>query len=217
LGVVLSPSLLVVAIVAVNKEVTSDELFHWGLYIFVLTSSLFFIASQMRRERHTIDVAPVKVALPATLRQIPAVLPYVAVVLVVCAFYAVVLDSPLDELTAPIIMPVMMIFIVILDKLLAARHVGPQSTQLRFAMHREDKIESSIRVATMETVDHLGGYLFLILLSQAAGGVIERSGIIHYAPEVFASAWTAMAFMATALVLLGMFMEPLGAIFLVSG
>lgn len=217
LGVVLSPSLLVLAIVAVNKEVTSDELFHWGIYVFVLTSTLFFIASQLRRERHTIDIAPVSVALPATLRQVPVLLPYIAVVAVVCTFYATVLDSPLNEITAPIIMPVMMILIVIFDKLLQARGFGPQSATLAFAMHREKTAEASIRVATMETVGHLGGYLFLILLSQAAGGVIERSGIIHYAPDVFDNAWSAMAFMSIALVVLGMFMEPLGAIFLVSG
>lgn len=217
LGVVLSPSLLVLAIVAVNKEVTSDELFHWGIFVFVLTSTLFFIASQMRRERHTIDIAPVRVALPATLSQLPTLLPYIAVVAVVCTFYSTVLDSPLNEITAPIIMPVMMILIVVFDKLLQARGFGPQSASLAFAMHREKTAEASIRVATMETVEHLGGYLFLILLSQAAGGVIERSGIIHYAPEVFDSAWTAMAFMSIALVVLGMFMEPLGAIFLVSG
>lgn len=217
LGVVLSPSLLVLAIVAVNKEVTSDELFHWGIFVFVLTSTLFFIASQLRRERHTIDIAPVRVALPATLSQVPTLLPYIAVVAVVCTFYSTVLNSPLNEITAPIIMPVMMIFIVVFDKLLQARGFGPQSAALAFSMHREKTAEASIRVATMETVGHLGGYLFLILLSQAAGGVIERSGIIHYAPEVFDSAWTAMAFMSIALVVLGMFMEPLGAIFLVSG
>ena len=217
LGVVLRPSLLVVAIVAVNKEVTSDELFHWGLYIFFLTSTLFFVASQMRRERHTIDVAPVSEALPAMLRQIPTLLPYIAVVLMVTTFYDTVLDAELNEITAPIIMPVMMILIVVFDKLLLARGIGPQSATLAFAMHREKGVESSIRVATIETVEHLGGYLFLILLSQAAGGVIERSGIIHYAPDVFDSAWTAMAFMSIVLVVLGMFMEPLGAIFLVSG
>jgi TRAP-type C4-dicarboxylate transport system permease large subunit len=115
------------------------------------------------------------------------------------------------------VMPVMMLMIVVFDKLLLARGFGPNSAQLAYAMHREKGIESSIRVATTETVDHLGGYLFLILLSQAAGGVIERSGIIHMAPAVFDSEWTAMAFMSIALVLLGMFMEPLGAIFLVSG
>lgn len=217
LGVVLRPSLIVVAIVAVNKEVTSNELFHWGLYVFFLSSTLFFVASQMRRERHTIDVASPRVALPAMLRQVPTLLPYIAVVLAITAFYDVVLDAPLNEITAPIIMPVMLLLIVVFDKLLLARGFGPNSAQLAFAMHREKGVESSIRVATSETVDHLGGYLFLILLSQAAGGVIERSGIVHLAPAVFDSAWTAMAFMSISLVLLGMFMEPLGAIFLVSG
>lgn len=217
LGVVLSPSLLVVAIVAVNKEVTSSELFYWGLWVFGLSSVMFFVASQWRREKHTIDIASPKVALPAMLKQVPALLPYIAVVLAVTAFYDGALDTPLNEISAPIIMPVMMIFIVIFDKLLLARGIGPNSQQLAFAMHREKGVESSIRVATMETVSQLGGYLFLILLSQAAGGVIERSGIIHLAPEVFDSAWTAMAFMAASLVVLGMFMEPLGAIFLVSG
>jgi TRAP-type C4-dicarboxylate transport system permease large subunit len=66
-------------------------------------------------------------------------------------------------------------------------------------------------------VGHLGGYVFLIVMSQAMGGVIERSGLIHLAPEHFASTFSAMAFMVVALVVLGMFMEPLGAIFLVSG
>ena len=217
LGVVLRPSLLVVAIVAVNKEVTSNELFHWGLYVFFLTSTLFFVASQMRREKHTIDVASPRVAVPAMLRQVPALLPYIAVVLAVTAFYSTVLDTKLNEISAPIIMPVMMLLILVFDKLLLARGIGPNSQQLSFAMHRETGVESSIRTATVETIGHLGGYMFLILLSQAAGGVVERSGIIHMAPDVFDSAWTAMAFMATALVVLGMFMEPLGAIFLVSG
>ncbi|TDP88485.1 TRAP-type C4-dicarboxylate transport system permease large subunit [Aquabacterium commune] len=217
LGVVLRPSLLVVAIVAVNKEVTSDELFHWGLYVFFLTSTLFFVASQMRRERHTIEVAPARQALPAMLRQVPTLLPYIAVVAAVIAFYDGVLDASLNEITAPIIMPVMMIFIVVFDKLLLARGFGPKSEHLAFAMHREKGVRSSLGVATVETVEHLGGYMFLILLSQAAGGVIERSGIIHLAPDVFDSAWTAMTFMSISLVVLGMFMEPLGAIFLVSG
>ena len=217
LGVVLRPSLLVVAIVAVNKEVTSDELFHWGLYVFVLTSTLFFAASQMRRERHTIEVAPVGVAFPAMLRQVPTLLPYIAVVAAVIAFYEGVLDASLNEITAPIIMPVMMIFIVVFDKLLLARGHGPQSNNLAFAMHRESGVRSSLGVATVETVEHLGGYMFLILLSQAIGGVIERSEIVTLFPAIFSSPEMCMGFLMLTLVILGMFMEPLGAIFLGSG
>jgi TRAP-type C4-dicarboxylate transport system permease large subunit len=217
LGVVLRPCLLIVAIVAVNRSVTSNELYYWGNWVFFLTSSLFFIASQWRREQHTINIASPMEAVPAMLRQLPTLIPYAIVVAVVVLVYEHVLNTPLNEISAPIIMPVMLLLIVVVDKILLARGIGPDSQQLAFAMHRERTATASVRVATTESVDHLGGYMYLILLSQAMGGVIERSGIIHLAPDQFGSAWTAMAFMAVALVFLGMFMEPLGAIFLVSG
>jgi TRAP-type C4-dicarboxylate transport system permease large subunit len=217
LGVVLRPSLLVVAIVAVNKQVTSSELFHWGLWVFALTSILFFIASQWRREKHTINVASPKDALPMMLRQLPPIIPHILVVAAVVLFFKYGLKTNLNENTAPTIMPIMMLLIVAADKLMLARGMGLPNMPTPFSMKREDKIESSIRVATNETVGHLGGYMFLILLSQAMGGVIERSGIIHYAPAQFSSPEWAMAFLALTLVFLGMFMEPLGAIFLVSG
>ena len=192
LGVVLRPCLLIVAIVAVNRQVTSDELYYWGLWVFGLTSTLFFLASQWRREQHTINVASPAEAIPAMLRQLPPLVPYALVAIVVTVFYSRVLNTPLNEISAPIIMPVMLLLIVIVDKLLLARGIGPDSRQLAFVMHREKGVVSSIRVATTESVEHLGGYMFLILLSQAIGGVIERSEIIHLAPDAFASAWTAM-------------------------
>ena len=49
LGVVLRPCLLVVLIAALNKQVTTNGLYHWGFYVFLLTSTLFFLASQMLR------------------------------------------------------------------------------------------------------------------------------------------------------------------------
>jgi TRAP-type C4-dicarboxylate transport system permease large subunit len=217
LGVVLSPSLLVVAIVAVNKEVTSSELFHYGLFIFIMTSSLFFIASEWRRERHTIDVASPAVAVPMMLRQIPPLLPHIAVVAAVVLFFVYGLKTNLNENTAPTIMPIMMLLIVMSDKILQARGIGQPNMSTPFVMKREDKIEPAIRVATNETVGHLGGYMFLVLLSQAIGGVIERSEIVTLAPSVFSSPMMAIAFLATVLVIIGMFMEPLGAIFLISG
>ncbi len=217
LGVVLRPSLLVVAIVAVNKQVTSSELFHWGLWVFALTSTLFFIASQMRREKHTVNIASPMVAFPQMLRQLPPLVPHVAVVIAVVLFYQYGLQASLNENTAPTIMPVIMLLIVAADKLMQARGIGQPNMLTPFTMAREDKVESAIRVATNETVGHLGGYMFLILLSQAMGGVIERSGIVSMVPEQFSSPEMCMAFLATALVILGMFMEPLGAIFLVSG
>jgi TRAP-type C4-dicarboxylate transport system permease large subunit len=217
LGVVLSPSLLVVAIVAVNREVTSSELFHYGLLVFTLMATLFFIASQMRREKHTIDVASPAQALPIMLQQIPPLLPHIAVVAAVVLFFTVGLKTNLNENTAPTIMPVIMILIVMADKLMQARGIGQPRIASPYVMKREDKIESSIRVATNETVGHLGSYMFLILLSQAIGGVIERSQIIIAFPAIFSSVMACMAFLVVVLVFIGMFMEPLGAIFLISG
>lgn len=217
MGVVLRPSLLVVAIVAINKEVTSNELFHYGLYVFFLTALLFFIASEWRREKHTINVASPAEALPVMLRQIPPLLPHIAVVAAVILFYVVGLKTGLNENTAPTIMPVMMLLIVIADKFMQARGIGQPNMVTPFVMPREAKAEAAIRVATNETVGHLGSYMFLVLLSQAMGGVIERSEIVTLVPQDFGSIFLAMAFLTTVLVILGMFMEPLGAIFLIAG
>ena len=54
-------------------------------------------------------------------------------------------------------------------------------------------------------------------MSLAMGGVIERSDIMHYFPQVFDSRWTAMAFLMVIMVVVGMSMDPLGAAILVSG
>jgi TRAP-type C4-dicarboxylate transport system permease large subunit len=217
LGVVLRPSLLVVAIVAVNKEVTSSELFHYGLWVFALTSLLFLIVSQWRRERHTIDVVSPSVALPIMLRQIPPILPHIAVVALVLVFFNGALKTELNENTAATIMPIIMVMIVAADKFLLSRGIGQPRLPSAYVMQREKRFEPAMRTATNETVGHLGSYMFLILLSQSIGGVIERSEIIHMFPVMFSSPEVCMGFLMAVLVGLGMFMEPLGAILLVAG
>jgi TRAP-type C4-dicarboxylate transport system permease large subunit len=217
LGVVLRPSLLVVAIVAVNKEVTSSELFHYGLWVFGLTSTLFLIVSQWRRERHTITVASPAEALPVMLRQIPPLLPHFAVVAAVILFFQVGLHTQLNENTAATIMPIIMLMIVAADKFMLARGIGQPRLPSAYVMQREKRFEPAVRTATNETVGHLGSYMFLILLSQSVGGMIERSEIIYMFPVMFSSPEVCMGFLMAALVGLGMFMEPLGAILLVAG
>jgi len=217
LGVVLRPSLLVVAIVAVNKEVTSSELFHYGLWVFALTSVLFLIVSQWRRERHTINVASPSEALPIMLQQIPPILPHVAVVALVLLFFTGVLKTSLNENTAPTIMPIIMVMIVAADKFMAQRGIAQPRLKAAYEMKREPRFEPAVRTATNETVGHLGSYMFLILLSQSMGGMIERSEIIYSFPVMFSSPELCMGFLMATLVVLGMFMEPLGAILLVAG
>ena len=67
LGVVLSPSLLVVGIAAMNRQVTTSQLFHWGMYVFALTSTMFFLASQWHRWQRgqKADIAPTRPVMTA--------------------------------------------------------------------------------------------------------------------------------------------------------
>ena len=213
LGVVLRPCLLVVLIAALNKQVTTNGLYHWGFYVFLLTSTLFFLASQaLRTEKSNIEAFGV--AIPAMLRQLIPTLPYVAVVVVVVSLYEFALDTKLNEITAPTIMPVMLLIILVFDKF---TNKGKAELTPDYASHRQDGVEKSIRYATNETIGHIGALLSLMTLSLAMGGVIERSELMNYAPKVFSSHWTAMAFLVVTKVLLGMIMDPFGAVVLVSG
>ncbi|HRH17669.1 MAG TPA: TRAP transporter large permease subunit [Aquabacterium sp.] len=216
LGVVISPSLIVMSIVAVNNQVTSAELFYWGNWVFLMTSTLFFLASQWRRPTRTRQWPSVLQALPAMMREVPPLLSHVALVLAVLGMYRVVLHTELTETSAALIMPVVMLLVVGFDQLMRAQGIGPDPRQMAHALRRENSLRASVRVSTSETATHLGGYIYLILLSQALGGVIERSDLMQWAPSHFDTPYAAMAFLAGLLVLLGMFMEPLGAIFLVS-
>ncbi|MDE2077028.1 MAG: TRAP transporter large permease subunit [Burkholderiales bacterium] len=213
LGVVLRPCLLVVLIAALNKQVTTNGLYHWGFYVFLLTSTLFFLASQMLRTEKS-NIEAFGIAIPAMLRQMIPTLPYVAVVVIVVALYEYVLDTKLNEITAPTIMPVMLIIILVFDKM---TNKGKAELTPDYASHRQDGVEKSIRYATNETIGHIGALLSLMTLSLAMGGVIERSEVMSYAPKVFSSDWTAMAFLMVTKVLLGMIMDPFGAVVLVSG
>ncbi|MBA4109427.1 MAG: transporter [Leptothrix sp. (in: Bacteria)] len=213
LGVVLRPCLLVVLIAALNKEVTTNVLYHWGFYVFLLTSTLFFLGSQMLRPQRA-SIESFRVAIPGTLRAVIPTLPYLGVVVVVIALYQYGLDTKLNEITAPTIMPVMLLIILIFDKII---NKGKTEITPDYASHRQPGVERSIRFATNETIGHIGALLTLMTLSLAMGGVIERSGVMNNFPQVFESHWTAMAFLVLTMVVLGMIMDPFGAVVLVSG
>ncbi len=219
LGVVLSPSLLVVGIAAMNKQVTTSQLFHWGAWVFALTSTLFFVTSQWHRhQRHQqVQLASPRVAIPAMWPHIVAVLPYVAVVAVIALFYKHVLDTPFNDISAPSILPIMMLLVLVFDRFLLARQRTPKAeTELAYAAHRKAGAVDAIGAATHETVSHVGAYICLMLFTQLVGGVVERSEVMAMAPQHFPNVWLAMGFLVVAKVVLGTVMEPLGAIVLVS-
>ncbi len=228
LGVVLRPCLLVVVIAMLNRQVTTDQLFGWGIWVFILTSLLFLLAVLLFNRQHKITFAPVSEALPAMLKQSSALIPYVLMIAAVVLFYSEFLNVPINEFSAPRILPVMLLALLVYEHF-ALRHerqsalgisgktVGVMPLVEGSAEPASGRnIEGSLRWATNNTTAEIGALLLLFGLSISLGGVIERAHVMDIFPASFESPWTAMMLMVVILVILGMIMDAFGAIILVS-
>ncbi|WP_180049276.1 TRAP transporter large permease subunit [Acinetobacter sp. YH12144] len=116
LGVVLRPCLLIVVVASLNKEVTTDLLYQYGIYTFLLTSTMFLIVSLFFAE-HKFRIAQANVAAPQSGRAFLAVIPYIVIFVLIWMFYKYLLNTDLNEFTAPVMMPVILLMIVLVDKL----------------------------------------------------------------------------------------------------
>lgn len=215
LGVVLAPCLLIVVIAALNKQVTTQVLYGWGIWVFLLTSTLFFIVSQLMRQQK-IQIESPSVALPASARALGPVSPYIVLTLVVVYFYKFVLDTKLDEFTAPMMLPIILLAIVIFDKLRRHEPRMPELAHTPAHSERRVGLEEAIRMATNDTIGHIGALILLMALSVAVGGTIERSGIMEAVPHSFDNIWLALTLLMVLLVFVGMVMDPFGAVILVT-
>ncbi|MDV2078188.1 MULTISPECIES: TRAP transporter large permease subunit [Marinobacter] len=213
LGVVLRPCLLVVVIAYLNREVTTDELFGWGIWVFVLTAVMFTAVALAVNRQSRFELAPASEAWPATLAALRSLLPYVAVIVAVVLFYRWALDVRMDEFSAPRLLPVILLAILVFE------HISLKGRSHRDAEGLEvnhQGLERSVRTATNDTTAEIGALLLLLGLSVSIGGVIERSHLMETFPQSFDSAWSAMLLMVVILVVLGMIMDAFGAVILVS-
>ncbi|MGP4845335.1 TRAP transporter large permease subunit [Marinobacter sp. 1Y8] len=214
LGVVLRPCLLVVIIAYLNREVTTDDLFGWGIWVFLLTAVLFMVVALSVNRQSRFELAPAAEATPAMMRALMPLVPYVLVIVAVVMFYFWALDVTMDEFSAPRILPVIMLSILIYEhfSLRLSRTKGADDPDAS----RHQGIENSIRGATNDTTSEIGALLLLLGLSVSVGGVIERAEIMSMFPQAFDSPWMAMLLMVVVLVVLGMIMDAFGAVILVS-
>jgi TRAP-type C4-dicarboxylate transport system permease large subunit len=125
--------------------------------------------------------------------------------------YIFLLNAYLDEFSAPVILPVIILSLVIYEKLFAYNPLADRREQ------KIHNLEYEIRYATSEATIHIGALLMLMALSFVLGGVIERSGLLNALPEYFGSIWTTLGFLIVVLVGIGALMDPYGAVVLVSG
>lgn len=201
LGVVLRPCLVVVLITLLNKKVTTSDLYGWGTYVYLLTASLFLLAVIWRRPE-PLRVAPAAEAWPASRDALRKLAPYVLIGAGVILFYQLPLGTQVNENTAAVILPVLMLLEVIFDK--------------RTDPNGERGVWIPLRRATAEASTQVGALLLFMATSVAFGGVIERTEIIDSVPHHFGSVWLAMAFLVLAKVIVGMLTDVLGGVVLVS-
>ncbi|MCP5163236.1 MAG: TRAP transporter large permease subunit [Hahellaceae bacterium] len=211
MGVVLRPCLLVVVIAYLNREVTTDQLFDWGIWVFLLTTVLFFVVVMTVNRQSKLQLAPVSEAFPGMIRELKPLIPYVLVIAGTVLFYRLVLNVSMDEFSAPRVLPVLLLGVLIYE------HISLKGNSQSVSGEIDHQgLEKSIRSATNETTSEIGALLLLFGCSVSVGGVIERAGVMEMFPHSFASAWTAMVLLVIILIILGMIMDAFGAVILVS-
>lgn len=212
MGVVLRPCLLVVVVAFMNREVTTSQLYGWGLYVFLMSSTLFFILCLTVNRQQKSELAPISEALPKTLAALRPLLPYILIMVGVTLFYKYPLDTNLDEFSASRILPVMMLLMIIYEHITKPlMRSDDGKTQVP---HKG--VEAAVRHATNNTSAEIGALLILIGCTIAFGGMVERSGVMDVFPRAFDSPWAAMCMLVVVLIIMGMLMEPFGAVVLCS-
>ena len=225
MGVVLRPCLLVVIIAALNKEVTTDQLFGWGLNVFLLTASLF-AGFAILTKQGVFSMAKASEAWPEMRVALRRLVPYLILIAVVLVVYAVLLNAYLDEFSAPFILPVLLIAILAYERI-TEEDFSRENLNIDHIENRleeswddlksgKDSMEKTLREATTETTGHIGALLMLMGLSVSIGGVVERAHLMDMVPASFESVWMAMALLVAILVVIGMIMDPYGAVILVT-
>ena len=233
LGVVIRPCLLVILISMLDsRHVTSTELFDHGLYVFWLTAFIFLGISLILAEEKFRVNSP-KVAVPGMLRACVPVIPYIIIGFAVVMFYKLALDTSINEFTAPMILPLILIAMICFDKLFASK-VAPVIDPKHEEIVREHEKKSeflkshdphgskgfgfggALRFATSETVGHIGALILLMALSASVGGLIERAEVVELLPTHLGNIYISLAFIALLLAIIGMTTDPFGAVILVA-
>lgn len=233
LGVVIRPCLLIILISMLDsRHVTSDELFDHGIYVFWLTAFLFLGISLFLAETR-FRVASPKVAIPGMLKAFIPVIPYIVLTLLVIAFYKYGLDTQMDEFTAPVVLPIILIVYIMFDRWFADRFTSQTvDAHEQLSLQHEQSSEfmrehgghganrrgfgSSIWFASSETVGHIGALIILMALSASVGGLIERTEIVELLPTHLGNIYISLAFIALLLAIIGMTTDPFGAVILVA-
>lgn len=207
-GIILKPCLIVVIIAILNKEVTTDQLFGWGVWVFLLTLSVFFMYALITKQ-DKLQVARASEALAPSLANLRALLPYVITFALVAAFYGLSLDAYLDQFSAPVILPVIIFALIVFERKFS------RAEPLYHDPERHPKVTGAVVRSMSDSATHVGGLLMLMatfIIITALGGKSMSMTFLQNYDNIF----VIMAMLMGMFVLIGMFMESMAAVGLVS-
>ena len=206
LGVVLNPCLLIVIVAALNREVTTDQLYGWGFWVFLMSACLFSFVVWRDEKRWLPENLDAGKALRESISALRYLVPHVVLFAVVIFLFWFLLDLSFTENTAPLILPVIMLALVFLDTKERDNGYGRWRT-----------FWNRSTAAASDSAVHTGALLALIGFSISMGGVLERSHLVTLLfPESLTNPWLVMLSVVVILTFIGMIMDPFGAVILVS-
>ncbi|WP_179403606.1 TRAP transporter large permease subunit [Burkholderia guangdongensis] len=213
MGVVLNPCLMIVIISALNREVTTDQLFEWGSRIFMLSAVLFAIVVIATR-RSSLSIASPRDALGPSLKALIPLIPYAAIAVFVVFLFTVILQTPFNEFSIPVVLPFILLGIIAFERwvLVFFNYIRKREP----GAPRVGRVWPVVRDSTLQSSMSIGALLLLMAFAVSVGGAVERSGVMDLFPQHLGSVWLATAILVVTLVIVGMLIDPYGAIILVS-
>lgn len=207
-GVVLKPCLIVIIISILNKQVTTDALFYWGSKVFLLTVFMFFCYALLIKQ-DPLKIAPIKEALGPSLANMRPLVPYFITFVLVAVAYSLLLDAHLDQFSAPIMLPVILFFLVLYERKISRFAPVYQDPE------RKDTITGSLTKSMSDASVHIGALLFMmatfIIMTSLGGKTMSATFLLD-----IEGIWKIMACLTVMCVLVGMFMESIAAVGLIS-
>ena len=207
-GIVLRPCLLVVIISILNKEVVTDDLFFWGVRVFMLTVAVFFFYALLTKQE-PLRVAKVSDALSPSLANLWSLLPYIAVFAIMMGFYAVSLDAYMDQFSAPIMLPVLIVAVIAYERWMS------KAKPIYHDPERMDTVKGALNKSMVDASIHIGALLMLMstfMIIQGMGGKMVSATFL----ADFDTTYATMTALVLLFVLIGMFVESMAAVGIVS-
>lgn len=207
-GIVLKPCLIVIIVSILNKEVVSDDLFYWGIRVFLLTVTVFFIFAMITR-KDPLRIAPFGEALPVTVTHAKPLMFYLLIFLAVASAYYWVLDARLDQFSAPIILPVIIFWMIVYERTISKHQ------PLYDEPERISSLSGSLTKSMTDASIHIGGLLMLMstfMIISSLGGEAVAATFLYDVDNTY----LIMGALMLMFVFIGMFMESMAAVGLVS-